>query len=101
MVSRTMSRFDPHHKCPAACLHAVGPDASSTGTLLLSLSTIAGAKVSNPSWVNFPSEGWVSFQSPQTVLILLVTAEYTKFSDIGSEKSFKYGITERTGTTGN
>jgi hypothetical protein len=76
MVSRTMSRFDPHHKCPAACLHAVGPDASSTGTLLLSLSIIAGAKVSNPSWVNFPSAGWVSFQSaPTHSALLLKTAQ--------------------------
>ncbi len=58
-----MNRFDLHHKHPAACLHAVGPDASSTRTLLLSLSTIAGTKISNPSWVNFQSAGWVSFQS--------------------------------------
>ncbi len=35
MVSRTMNRFDLHRKHPAACLHAVGPDASSTRTLLL------------------------------------------------------------------
>lgn len=48
MVSRTMSRFDLHRKHPAACLHAVGPDASSNGTRLLSLSTIAGIKISNP-----------------------------------------------------
>ena len=39
-----MSRFDPYHKYPTACLHTVGLDASSTGTLLLSLSTIAEAK---------------------------------------------------------
>ena len=45
MVSRTMTRFDSHHKHPTACLHAVGPDASSTRTLLLSLSTIAGTKI--------------------------------------------------------
>jgi hypothetical protein len=57
MVSRTMSRFD---------LHAVGPDASSIKTLLLSLSTIAGTKISNPPWVNFQSAGWVSFQSAPT-----------------------------------
>ncbi|WP_421527622.1 hypothetical protein, partial [Pseudomonas brenneri] len=61
-----MNRFDPHHKCSAACLHAVGLDASSTGTLLLSLSTIAGAKISNPSWVIFQSAEWVSFQSAPT-----------------------------------
>jgi hypothetical protein len=30
MVSRRMNRFDLHHKHPAACLHAVRPDASST-----------------------------------------------------------------------
>ncbi|WP_339508710.1 hypothetical protein, partial [Pseudomonas sp. RL_35y_Pfl2_P42] len=42
------------------------PDASSTGTLLLSLSTIAVAKISNPSWVIFQSAGWVSFQSAPT-----------------------------------
>ncbi|WP_421527352.1 hypothetical protein, partial [Pseudomonas brenneri] len=41
-------------------------DASSTGTLLLSLSTIAGAKISNPSWVIFQSAEWVSFQSAPT-----------------------------------
>ncbi|WP_157893889.1 hypothetical protein [Pseudomonas cerasi] len=51
-----------------ALLHAVGLDASSIGTLLLSLSTIAGAKISNPSWVNFQSAGWVSFQSAPTAL---------------------------------
>ncbi len=69
MISRTISRFDPRHKRPAACLHAVGLDASSTRTLLLSLSTIAGAKISNPSWVNFQSAGWVSFQSAPTTVI--------------------------------
>ncbi|WP_218015281.1 hypothetical protein, partial [Pseudomonas syringae] len=37
--------------------------------LLLSLFTIAGAKISNPSWVNFQSAGWVSFQSAPTVLL--------------------------------
>uniref|UniRef100_UPI0030DCB30C 3'-5' exonuclease n=1 Tax=Pseudomonas mohnii TaxID=395600 RepID=UPI0030DCB30C len=40
--------------------------ASSTGTRLLSLSTIADAKISNPPWVNFQSAGWVSFQSAPT-----------------------------------
>jgi hypothetical protein len=50
-----------------ALLHAVGLDASSIGLLLLSLSTIAGAKISNPSWVNFQSAGWVSFQSAPTL----------------------------------
>lgn len=44
-------------------MHAVGSDASSTRTLLLSLSKIAGTKISNPPWVNFQSAGWVSFQS--------------------------------------
>jgi hypothetical protein len=66
MVPRTMSRFDLHQKYPAACLHAVGLDASSSGTRLLSLSTIADAKISNPPWVNFQSAGWVSFQSVPT-----------------------------------
>jgi hypothetical protein len=66
MVSRTMRRFDLHRKHPSACLHAVGPDAYSTKTLLLSLSTIAGTKISNPPWVNFQSAGWVSFQSAPT-----------------------------------
>ncbi|WP_218570186.1 hypothetical protein, partial [Pseudomonas sp. F01002] len=61
-----MSSFDPLHNCPAACIHAVGLDASSTRTLLLSLSTIAGTKISNPSWVIFQSAGWVSFQSAPT-----------------------------------
>ncbi|MDO7929053.1 hypothetical protein Q6A51_19905, partial [Pseudomonas sp. KFB-139] len=42
-------------------------DASLIGTLLLSLSTIAGTEISNPSWVNFQSAGWVSFQSAPTV----------------------------------
>ncbi|MDO7929983.1 DUF4225 domain-containing protein, partial [Pseudomonas sp. KFB-139] len=41
-------------------------DASLIGTLLLSLSTIAGTEISNPSWVNFQSAGWVSFQSAPT-----------------------------------
>ncbi|WP_125828517.1 hypothetical protein [Pseudomonas weihenstephanensis] len=53
-----MSRFDLHRKYPAACLHAVGLDASVTGTLLLSLSAIADAQISNPPWVNFQSAGW-------------------------------------------
>ncbi|WP_336347790.1 hypothetical protein [Pseudomonas monsensis] len=44
-----------------------GFNASSTGTRLLSLSTIADAKISNPPWVNFQSAGWVSFQSAPTV----------------------------------
>jgi hypothetical protein len=63
MISRTMSHFDPTIN---ALLHAVGLDASLTGTLLLSLSTIAGTEISNPSWVNFHSAGWVSFQSAPT-----------------------------------
>jgi hypothetical protein len=50
-----------------ALLHAVGLDASLIGTLLLSLSTIAGTEISNPSWVNFQSAGWVSFQSAPTI----------------------------------
>jgi len=37
--------------------HAVGLDASSTETLLLSLSTIAGTKISNPPWAIFQSAG--------------------------------------------
>ncbi|WP_223596793.1 hypothetical protein, partial [Pseudomonas sp. A-R-19] len=40
-----------------------------TGTRLLSLSTIAEAKISNPPWVNFQSAGWVSFQSAPTLCI--------------------------------
>jgi putative transposase len=52
-----------------ALLHAVGLDASLIGTLLLSLSTIAGTEISNPSWVNFQSAGWVSFQSAPTVMV--------------------------------
>lgn len=71
MISRTMSHFDPHHKYPAAYINEVGLDASSIGTLLLSLSTIAGTEISNPSWVNFQSAGWVSFQSAPTVLLPL------------------------------
>jgi len=51
-----------------ALLHAVGLDASLIGTLLLSLSTIAGTEISNPSWVNFQSAGWVSFQSAPTIV---------------------------------
>jgi hypothetical protein len=43
-----------------------GFNASSSGTRLLSLSTIADAKISNPPWVNFQSAGWVSFQSAPT-----------------------------------
>src|SRR3546814_15421515 len=46
----------------------LGLNASSTGTRLLSLSTIADAKISNPPWVNFQSAGWVSFQSAPTRL---------------------------------
>jgi hypothetical protein len=61
-----MSRFDLRWENPTACQHAVGLDATSTGALLLSLSTIAGVKISNPSWVNFQSAGWVSFQSAPT-----------------------------------
>ncbi|POP62053.1 hypothetical protein CXB34_32475 [Pseudomonas amygdali pv. morsprunorum] len=49
----------------------MGLDASSIGTLLLSLSTIAGTEISNPSWVNFQSAGWVSFQSAPTRRVLL------------------------------
>ncbi len=46
-----------------------GFNASSTGTRLLSLSTIADAKISNPPWVSFQSAGWVSFQSAPTALV--------------------------------
>ena len=74
MVSRTMNRFDLHRKHPAACLHAVGPDASSTRTLLLSLSTIAETKINNPPWVNFQSAGRVSFQSAPTAMIMIEIA---------------------------
>ncbi|WP_371101253.1 ArdC family protein [Pseudomonas sp. CF150] len=49
-----------------------GLNASSTGTRLLSLSTIADAKISNPPWVNFQSAGWVSFQSAPTHSTLAV-----------------------------
>lgn len=63
---RTMSRFDLNRKCPASCLHAVGLGVSFSETLLLSLSTIAGAKASDPPWVNFQSAAWVSFQSAPT-----------------------------------
>lgn len=66
-----MSCFDLHRKYPAACPHAVGLNASSTGTRLLSLSTIADAKISNPPWVNFQSAGWVSFQSAPTIGLFL------------------------------
>ena len=65
-VQRTMNRFDLHREYPAACLHAVGLSASVNGTRLLSLSTIADVKISNPPWVNFQSAGWVSFQSAPT-----------------------------------
>lgn len=66
MISRTMNRSDLHHKHPAACRYAMGLDDRSIGTLLLSLSTTAGTKISNPPWVNFQSAGWVSFQSAPT-----------------------------------
>ncbi|WP_135308545.1 hypothetical protein [Pseudomonas nabeulensis] len=46
----------------------MGLHASSIGLLLLSISTIAGVKISNPFWVNFQSAGWVSFQSAPTVI---------------------------------
>lgn len=61
-----------------ALLHAVGLDASSIGLLLLSLSTIAGAKISNPSWVNFQSAGWVSFQSAPTPELLRLLKDARK-----------------------
>jgi len=48
-----------------ALLHAVGLDASLIGTLLLSLSTIAGTEISNPSWVNFQSAGGSVFNQRQ------------------------------------
>ncbi|HEX8594876.1 MAG TPA: hypothetical protein VF682_16655 [Pseudomonas sp.] len=65
-----MSCFELHRKYPAACPHAVGLNAPSIGTRLLSLSTIADAKISNPPWVNFQSAGWVSFQSAPTTRAL-------------------------------
>lgn len=83
MVSRTMKRFDLHRKHPSACLHAVGPDASSTRTLLLSLSTIAGTKISNPPWVNFQSAGWVSFQSAPTLRELKSFSYTTRLDEFG------------------
>jgi hypothetical protein len=61
-----MNRFDQHREYPAACLYAVGLSAYVSRTLLLSLSTVADAKISNPPWVNFQSAGWVSFQSAPT-----------------------------------
>ncbi|MNJ66602.1 hypothetical protein D3C77_626930 [compost metagenome] len=67
-VQRTMNRFDQHREYPAACLYAVGLSAYVSRTLLLSLSTVADAKISNPPWVNFQSAGWVSFQSAPTIL---------------------------------
>ena len=70
MVSRTMNRFDLHHKLSTACLHAVEPDSPSTRTLLLSLSTNAVTKISNPPWINFQSAGCVSFQSARTLYLL-------------------------------
>ncbi|WP_460383788.1 ABC-three component system protein [Pseudomonas amygdali] len=63
-----------------ALLHAVGLDASSIGTLLLSLSTIAGAKISNPSWVNFQSAGWVSFQSAPTGIPNIDSSDYLDYT---------------------
>ena len=61
-----MNRFDQHREYPAACLYAVGLSAYVSRTLLLSLSTVADAKISNPPWVNFQPAGWVSFQSAPT-----------------------------------
>ncbi len=43
------------------------PTCGGAKCLLLSLSTIADAKISNPPWVNFQSAGWVSFQSAPTL----------------------------------
>jgi len=65
-VQRTMNRFDQHREYPAACLYAVGLSAYVSRILLLSLSTVADAKISNPPWVNFQSAGWVIFQSAPT-----------------------------------
>ena len=61
--------FDLHREYSAACLHAVGLSAYVSRTLLLSLSTIADATISNPPWVNFQSARWVSFQSAPTVTL--------------------------------
>jgi hypothetical protein len=63
-----MNRFDQHREFPAACLYAVGLSAYVSRTLLLSLSTVADAKISKRPWVNFQSAGWVSFQSAPTVV---------------------------------
>jgi len=76
-----MSCSDQHRKYPAACPHAVGLNASSTETRLLSLSTIADAKISNPPWVNFQSAGWVSFQSAPTNLTEQLEIKINAISD--------------------
>jgi hypothetical protein len=76
-----MNRFDQHREYPAACLYAVGLSAYVSRTLLLSLSTVADAKISNPLWVNFQSAGWVSFQSAPTLHRL--TRRCTELADDG------------------
>jgi hypothetical protein len=89
-----MSCFDLHRKYPAACPHAVGLNASSMGTRLLSLSTIADAKISNPPWVNFQSAGWVSFQSaPTSTLILMnrLMVEQQKPQSVVMELKVEHG----------
>ncbi|MDR7281990.1 uncharacterized protein YegP (UPF0339 family) [Pseudomonas corrugata] len=67
-----MNRFDQHREFPAACLYAVGLSAYVSRTLLLSLSTVADAKISKRPWVNFQSAGWVSFQSAPTFFLVLL-----------------------------
>ncbi|WP_197709137.1 hypothetical protein [Ectopseudomonas oleovorans] len=39
----------------------------SKAAALVDLSTVAGNKISNPSWVKFQSAGWVNFPSAPTV----------------------------------
>jgi len=86
-----MSCSDQHRKYPAACPHAVGLSASSTGTRLLSLSTIADAKISNPPWVNFQSAGWISFQSAPTL-----TGSYaTRNRHLRQSKAIQVAISKR------
>ena len=67
MISRTMNRFDLHRKHPAACRYAVGPDDSSTGTLLLSLFTIAGTKSAIRPGSIFNRQGGSVFNQRQHV----------------------------------
>jgi hypothetical protein len=76
-----MNRFDQHREFPAACLYAVGLSAYVSRTLLLSLSTVADAKISKRPWVNFQSAGWVSFQSAPTSCCFISLA-HRKFPNV-------------------